>query len=165
MPEGYGRRRGASRDGRGGRGRMEGGDTAPTQQTHGGASTSLAVEVARMSTQADLPSTPQTQGTAIPSSLSSPSQQAFLDGLSSPGFQQMISGILQEGDGSYRPDTTPPLAEHVPGGSWEVPFMEPARLLAPLASPAPAEQSNEPAARGRDLKAPRRRGCGTGGHM
>ncbi|MED6195023.1 hypothetical protein PIB30_034161 [Stylosanthes scabra] len=28
----------------------------------------------------------------------------FLDGLSNPGFQQMISDILLDGDGGYRPD-------------------------------------------------------------
>ncbi|MED6193489.1 hypothetical protein PIB30_019962 [Stylosanthes scabra] len=75
----------------------------------------------------------------------------------------MISDILLEGNGGYRPDTqfdvsqvhldlnesvsgpshvfmalggTPPSAVHVPGGSWEVPFMEPARLPTPQASPA-----------------------------
>ncbi|MED6147028.1 hypothetical protein PIB30_040136 [Stylosanthes scabra] len=85
--------------------------------------------------------------------LASPSQP-MLYGLSSPGFQQMISKILLEGDGGYRPDTqfdgspihldlnepvsgpshmfmalggTPPSAAHVPSGSWVVPFMEPAR--------------------------------------
>ncbi|MED6109318.1 hypothetical protein PIB30_032312 [Stylosanthes scabra] len=63
-----------------------------------------AVEAAGTSTQADLPSTPQTQGTAIPSSMSSPSQQAFLDRLSSPEFQQMISDIMPQ-DSGYRPDT------------------------------------------------------------
>ncbi|MED6194210.1 hypothetical protein PIB30_026327 [Stylosanthes scabra] len=83
----------------------EGGDTAPTQQTQGGASTSQAVEDAGTSSQAYLPSTPQTQGTAIPSRMSSLLQQAFLDGLSSLGFQQMISDIMLEGSGGYRPDT------------------------------------------------------------
>ncbi|MED6169872.1 hypothetical protein PIB30_025286 [Stylosanthes scabra] len=83
----------------------------------------------------------------------------MLDGLSSPGFQQVISEMLLEGDGCYRPDTqfdgsqvhldlnepvsspshvfmalggTLPSAAHVPGGSWEVPFMEPSRLPTPL---------------------------------
>ncbi|MED6182055.1 hypothetical protein PIB30_025131 [Stylosanthes scabra] len=134
----------------------------------------------------------RTQGTTIPSSLSSPSQQSFLDGLSSPEFQQMISDILQEGDGGYRPDTqfdgsqvhldlnepvsgpshvfmalggTPPSTAHVPGGSWEVPSMEPARLPTPPVSPAPAEQPDEPSARGRARRTPRYRGYGTGGHM
>ncbi|MED6179972.1 hypothetical protein PIB30_005771 [Stylosanthes scabra] len=104
MPESYGRRRGAGKGGRGSRGRGERCDTASTQKTQGGANTSQAVEVAGTSTQADLPSTPQTQWTAIASSLISP-LQAFLDGLSSPGFQQMITDILLEGDGSYRSDT------------------------------------------------------------
>ncbi|MED6106359.1 hypothetical protein PIB30_004134 [Stylosanthes scabra] len=90
--------------------------------------------------------------------MSSPSQQAFLDGLSSPTFQNFISGVLHEGDGGYRPDTqfdgsqvhvdlneplsgpshlfmalggTPPSAAHVPGGSWDIPFTEPARLPTP----------------------------------
>ncbi|MED6193555.1 hypothetical protein PIB30_020699 [Stylosanthes scabra] len=124
--------------------------------------------------------------------MSSPSQQAFLDGLSSPGFQQMISDIMLEGGSGYKPDMqfdgslvhldlnepvsgplhlymalggTPPSAAHVPGGSWEVPFMESAHLPTPPASPAPAEQAYEPAARGRARRAPRRRGCGTKGHM
>ncbi|MED6131302.1 hypothetical protein PIB30_008636 [Stylosanthes scabra] len=118
MPETYARRRGAGRPrrgGRAGRGRGEGGNAAPTQQTQGGARTSQAVE-----------------------------EQAFLDGLSSPGFQHFISDMLQEGDSGYRPDTqfdgsqahldlnepvsgpsnvfmvlgrTPPSAAHVPGGS------------------------------------------------
>ncbi|MED6173109.1 hypothetical protein PIB30_056247 [Stylosanthes scabra] len=77
MPETYARRIRASRPRRGGRasrGRGEGGDAAPTQQTHGGASTSQAVEQAGTSSQAYLPSTPQTQGTTIPSSMNSPSQ-------------------------------------------------------------------------------------------
>ncbi|MED6195467.1 hypothetical protein PIB30_038071 [Stylosanthes scabra] len=124
--------------------------------------------------------------------MSSPLQQALLDGLSSPGFQQMISDIMLEGNSGYRPDTqfdgspvhldlnepvsgpsllfialgmTPPLAAHVPGGSWEVQFMEPARLPTPPASPAPAEQAYELAAQGRARRASRCRGCGTRGHM
>ncbi|MED6220681.1 hypothetical protein PIB30_047167 [Stylosanthes scabra] len=56
---------------------------------------------------------------------------------------------------------TPPSAAHVPGGSWEVPFMEPTRLPTPPTSPAPAEQPYVGLLR----KDPRRRGCGTGGHM
>ncbi|MED6157502.1 hypothetical protein PIB30_023700 [Stylosanthes scabra] len=60
---------------------------------------------------------------------------------------------------------TPPSAAHVPSGSWDVPFMEHACLPTPPASPALAEQPDEPAARGRARRAPRRRGCGTGGHM
>ncbi|MED6193949.1 hypothetical protein PIB30_023965 [Stylosanthes scabra] len=178
LPESYARRRGAGRPrrgGRAGRGRGEGGDTAPTQQTQGGASTSQAVEEAETSSHAYLPSTPQTQGTTIPSTISSPLQQEFLDGLSSPTFQHFISGVLHEGDGSYRPDTqfdgsqvhldlneplsgpshlfmalggTPPSAAHMPGGSWDIPFMEHARLPTPPASPAPAEQPDEPAASG-----------------
>ncbi|MED6128713.1 hypothetical protein PIB30_100680 [Stylosanthes scabra] len=75
------------------------------EDTQGGASTSQAVEEAGTSLQAYLPSTPQTQGTTIPSSMSSPSQQAFLDGLSSPGFQHFISDMFQEGDSGYRSDT------------------------------------------------------------
>ncbi|MED6208906.1 hypothetical protein PIB30_049543 [Stylosanthes scabra] len=125
-----------------------GGDAAPTQQTQGGASTSQAVEEAGTSSQAYLSPTPQTQGTTIPSTMSSPSQQAFLDGLSSPGFQQMISDIILEGvvvpgwtRSSMALRGTPPSAAHVPGESWEVPFMEPVRLLTPPASPAPAEQA------------------------
>ncbi|MED6183660.1 hypothetical protein PIB30_039779 [Stylosanthes scabra] len=124
--------------------------------------------------------------------MSSLLQQAFLDGLSSPRFRQMISDIMLEGGSCYRPDMqfdgspvhldrnehvsgpshlfmalsgSPPSAAHVPGGSWEVPFMEPADLSTPPASPAPAEQAYEPAARGWARKAPRRRGCGTGSHM
>ncbi|MED6147005.1 hypothetical protein PIB30_040041 [Stylosanthes scabra] len=73
-------------------------------RTQGGVSTSQAVKAAKTSTQADLPSTAQTQGTAIRSSLGFPSQ-GLLDGLSSPGFQQMISDILLDGDGGYKPDT------------------------------------------------------------
>ncbi|MED6157453.1 hypothetical protein PIB30_023184 [Stylosanthes scabra] len=95
---------------------------------------------------------------------------------------------MLEGSSGYRPDTrfdgsqvyldlnepmsgpshlfmalggTPPSAAHVPGGSWEIPFMEPAHLPTPPASPAPAEQPDDPAARGRACRAPRRRGCGT----
>ncbi|MED6109088.1 hypothetical protein PIB30_030422 [Stylosanthes scabra] len=106
-------------------------------------------------------------------------QQAFLEGLSSPGFQHFISDMLQEGDGGYRPDTqfdgsqvhldlnesmsgpshmfmtlggTPPSAAHVPGGSWNVPFMEPARLPTPPASLAPTKEPDEPAAQGRARK-------------
>ncbi|MED6170694.1 hypothetical protein PIB30_033460 [Stylosanthes scabra] len=151
-----------------------------------------AVEAAWKGLTRRLPSRLRTQGTAIPSSLSSPSQLAFLDGLSSLGFQQMISDILLEGDGGYRPDTqfdgsqvyldlnelvsgpshvfmalggTPPSATHVSGGSWEVLFMEPAGLPTPTASPAQAEHPDEPTARGQARRAPRRRGCGTGGHM
>ncbi|MED6154955.1 hypothetical protein PIB30_001096 [Stylosanthes scabra] len=124
--------------------------------------------------------------------MSSPSQQAFLDGLHSPGFEQLISDIMCEGSSSYGPDTqfdgslvhldlnepmsgpshlfmaldgTPPSASHVSGASYDVPFMEPARLPTPPVSPAPAEQPGEPTASGRARKAPRHRGCGTGGHM
>ncbi|MED6138184.1 hypothetical protein PIB30_071907 [Stylosanthes scabra] len=63
MPVSYGCRRGAGRPcrgGRAGRGCDEGGDTAPTQQTQGGASTSRAVEEAGTSSQAYLSPTPQT---------------------------------------------------------------------------------------------------------
>ncbi|MED6187939.1 hypothetical protein PIB30_081265, partial [Stylosanthes scabra] len=169
MPETYARLRGAGkprRGGRAGRGRGEGGGVTPTQQTQGGASTSQTVEKAGASSQAYLSSTPQTQGTTIPSSMSSLSQQAFRDGLSSLGFQHFISNVLHEGHSGYRPDMqfdgfhvhldlnepfsgpshlfmalggTPPSAAHVPGGSWDVPFMEPARLPTSPASPAPAE--------------------------
>ncbi|MED6173110.1 hypothetical protein PIB30_056248, partial [Stylosanthes scabra] len=52
---------------------------------------------------------------------------------------------------------TSPSAAHVPGGSCDVPFLEPARLPTPPASPAPAEQPDEPAARERAHRAPRRR--------
>ncbi|MED6209315.1 hypothetical protein PIB30_053487 [Stylosanthes scabra] len=118
----YACQRGVSRPRRGsraGRGCGEGGDVAPAQQTQGGAT--------------------------IPSTMSSPSQQAFLDGLSNPGFQQMISDIMLEGGNGYRPGTqfdgssvhldlnepvfgpshlfmalggTPPSASHLPGASW-----------------------------------------------
>ncbi|MED6146606.1 hypothetical protein PIB30_036091 [Stylosanthes scabra] len=124
--------------------------------------------------------------------MSSPSSQAFLDALHSPGFEQLMSNMMREGGSAYRSDTqfdgssvhldlnepmsgpshvfmalggTPPSASHAPGASWDVPFMEPARLLTPPVSPAPAEQPSEPAAPGLARRAPRRRGCGTGGHM
>ncbi|MED6137860.1 hypothetical protein PIB30_068955, partial [Stylosanthes scabra] len=117
--------------------------------------------------------------------MSSPSQQAFLDGLHSPGFEQLISDIMREGGSGYRPDTqfdgspvlldlnepisgsshlfmafggTPPSASHVPGASWDVPFMEHARLPTPPVSPGPAEQRGEPATPGWTRRAPRRRG-------
>ncbi|MED6120668.1 hypothetical protein PIB30_022950 [Stylosanthes scabra] len=183
MPVSYGCRRGAGKPrkgGRAGRGRGEGGDAAPTQQTQGSVTTSQAVEEAGTSSQAYLGPTPQTQGTTIPSTMSSPSQQTFLDGLHSPGFEQLINNIMHEGSSGYRPNTqfdgspvhldlnepmsgsshlfmaldgTPPSASHVPGASWDVQFMEPARLPTP------------PAAPGRARRAPRRRRCGTGGHM
>ncbi|MED6223103.1 hypothetical protein PIB30_070770 [Stylosanthes scabra] len=99
-------------------------DPAETAEP-GGASTSQAAEDVGTSSQAYLPSTPQTQGTAIPSTMSSPSQQAFLDGLSSSGFQQMISDIMLEGGSGYRPDAQfdgsqvhLDLNEHVSGPSW-----------------------------------------------
>ncbi|MED6134582.1 hypothetical protein PIB30_038297 [Stylosanthes scabra] len=60
---------------------------------------------------------------------------------------------------------TPPSATHGPGGSWEIPFMAPATVSTPLASPAPAEQPDEPAARGRVRRVPHCQGCGTGGNM
>ncbi|MED6204008.1 hypothetical protein PIB30_005013 [Stylosanthes scabra] len=121
------------------------------------------------------PPTQQTQGGA------STIQAAWLDGLSSPRFQPMIDEILLSGDSGYRPkfdgtqldgcqafmalDGTPPSAAHVQGGSWEVPFMAPAAVLTPPASPALAKQPDEPAARGRAYRVPRQRDCGTGGHM
>ncbi|MED6192477.1 hypothetical protein PIB30_010412 [Stylosanthes scabra] len=105
MPVSYGCRRGAGRPRRASRGRREGGDAAPTQQTQCGASTSQAIEEAGTSSQAYLSPTPQTQGTTILSTMSSPSQQAFLDGLHSPGFEQLISDIMREGDSGNRPDT------------------------------------------------------------
>ncbi|MED6170434.1 hypothetical protein PIB30_030858 [Stylosanthes scabra] len=85
----------------------------------------------------------------------------------------MIDEILMAGDDCYRPDFdgtqvdgsqvhldlnepvsgpsqafmalggTPPSA-HVPGASWEIPFMAPASVPTPPASPAPTEQSDEP---------------------
>ncbi|MED6134559.1 hypothetical protein PIB30_038019 [Stylosanthes scabra] len=109
-----------------------------------------------------------------------------------PGFEELISDIMREGGSGYRPDTqfngspvhldlnepmsglshlfmalggTPPSASHVPGASWDVPFMEPARLPTPPVSHALAKQPGEPAAPGRARRAPRHRGCGTGGHM
>ncbi|MED6131976.1 hypothetical protein PIB30_015126 [Stylosanthes scabra] len=142
--------------------------------------------------QTYLSPTPETQGTTIPSTMSSASQQAFLDELSSQGFQQMISDIMLEGGSGYRPDTqfdgspvhldlnepvsspshlfmtlggTPLPASHVPGASWDVSFIEPARLPTSPVSPAPAEHPDEPAAPGQAHRASRRRGCGTGGHM
>ncbi|MED6108069.1 hypothetical protein PIB30_020167 [Stylosanthes scabra] len=99
---------------------------------------------------------------------------------------------MLEGGSGYRPDTqfdgssvhldlnepvsgpshlfmalggTPPSASHVSGASWDVPFIKPARLPTPPVSPALAEQPDEPAAPGRGPRAPRRRRCGTGGHM
>ncbi|MED6155957.1 hypothetical protein PIB30_010304 [Stylosanthes scabra] len=125
MPKGYGRRREAGKASRGGKGRVEGGDMAPTQQTQGGASTSQGVE-------------------AVHLDLNEP--------VSGPSHVLMALG------------GTPPSTAHVPDGSWEVSFMEPARLPTPPASPAPTEQPDEPATRGRARRAPRRRGCGTGGH-
>ncbi|MED6196432.1 hypothetical protein PIB30_047515 [Stylosanthes scabra] len=184
MPESYARRRGAGRPRRGGRvgrGRGEGGDAAPTQQTQGGASTSQAVEEAGTSSQAYLPSTPSDPGDHDPIDYELPDAAGHF-----------ISGVLHVGDGGYRSDTqfdgsqvhldlneplsgpshlfmalggTPPSAAHVPGGSWDIPFMEFARLATPPASPALAEQPDEPAAPGQARRAPRRRGCGTGGHM
>ncbi|MED6147194.1 hypothetical protein PIB30_041848 [Stylosanthes scabra] len=133
-------------------------------------------------------------GTEIPSNLGSPSQP-WLDGLSGPGFQLMISEILipvdvgcwPENDGTQFDGSqvhidlnepvsgpshvfmalggTPLSAAHVPGGSWKVPFMAPATVLTPPASPAPAEQPDEPATCGWARRVPRRRGCSTGGHM
>ncbi|MED6146126.1 hypothetical protein PIB30_031718 [Stylosanthes scabra] len=169
----------------------------PTQRdrrmpTQGGASTSRAVEEAGTSLQAYISPIPQTQWTTIPSTMNSPSSQAFLDALHSPGFEQLMSDMMREGGSGYRPDMqfsgspvhmdlnepmsgpshlfmafggTPPSASHVPGASWDVPFMEPARLPTPPMSPALAEQPGEPAAPRRARRAPRRRGCGTGGHM
>ncbi|MED6193638.1 hypothetical protein PIB30_021469 [Stylosanthes scabra] len=87
--------------------------------------------------------------------MSSPSQQAFLDGLHSPEFQQLIDDIMLEGGSGYRPDTC------LMGRT----VLEHARLPTPPVSPAPAEHPDEPAARGQARGAPRRRGCGTGGHM
>ncbi|MED6119000.1 hypothetical protein PIB30_007890 [Stylosanthes scabra] len=86
-----------------------------------------------------------TQGTTIPLTMSSPSQQAFLDALHSPGFEQLMSDIMHEGGSAYKPDTqfdgspvhldlnepmfgpshlfmtlggTPPSASHMSGASW-----------------------------------------------
>ncbi|MED6109533.1 hypothetical protein PIB30_034658 [Stylosanthes scabra] len=77
--------------------------------------------------------------------MSSPSQQAFLDALHRPGFEQLMDDIMREGGSGYRSDTqfdgspfhldlnepvsdpshlfmalggTPPSASHVPGASW-----------------------------------------------
>ncbi|MED6200794.1 hypothetical protein PIB30_088718 [Stylosanthes scabra] len=161
MPVSYACRRGAGkprRGGRAGRGHGEGGDATPTQQTKGGARISQPVQEVGTSSLAYLSPTPQT--------MSSPSQQVFLDGLHSPGFQQLIDDNMLEGSSGYRLDTqfdgspvhldlnepmsgpshpfmslggTPPSASHVSGASWDVPFMEPARLPTPSVSPAPAE--------------------------
>ncbi|MED6120400.1 hypothetical protein PIB30_020592 [Stylosanthes scabra] len=133
-------------------------DSDEFAKTQGGASTSQPVQEVGTSSHAYLSPTPQTQGTTIPSTMSSPSQQAFLDGINSPTFQHYISGVLHQGHDGYRQDTqfdgsllhvdlnepfsgpsnlfmafggTPPSAAHVPGGSWDLPFMEPARLPSP----------------------------------
>ncbi|MED6170949.1 hypothetical protein PIB30_036114 [Stylosanthes scabra] len=114
--------------------------------------------------------------------MSSLSQQVFLDALHSPRLEQLMSDIMREGGSAYKPDThfdgspvhldlnepmfgpshlfmalggTPPSASHMPGASWDVPFMEPACLPTPPVSPTP----------GRARRAPRRRGYSTGGHM
>ncbi|MED6147421.1 hypothetical protein PIB30_043891 [Stylosanthes scabra] len=137
---------------------------APTQQSQGGASTSRAHH-AGSSSRADLLSTPQNQGIEIPSTSASPSQ-AWPHGLSSPGFQQLMQEILLPGDDEafIAHGGTPPSA-HVPGTSWEIPFMAPAHVSTPPVSPAPAKQPNKPATRGRARKVPHRRGCRTGGLM
>ncbi|MED6204157.1 hypothetical protein PIB30_006573 [Stylosanthes scabra] len=122
MPESYGRRRGAGRGERGGRagkGHGDGCDTAPTQQTQGGASTSQAFD-----------------GSHVHVDLNEP-----------------VFGLSHA---FMAPGGTPPSVAHVPGGSWEASFMEPARVLTPLASPAPAEQPDEPTTRGRARRASRR---------
>ncbi|MED6172633.1 hypothetical protein PIB30_051810 [Stylosanthes scabra] len=132
MGEGGGRRKGV----RDGRGRGEGGDGPPTQQSQGGQdgpSTSYEHD-AGMSTQAEVPSTPQTQQNVATPTIASLSQ-AFLDRAPSPGFQQMMKQIL-------------------------LPVVP-----TPLASPALAEHRDEPPARGRGRRIPRHRGCGTGGHI
>ncbi|MED6130715.1 hypothetical protein PIB30_003292, partial [Stylosanthes scabra] len=78
--------------------------------------------------------------------MNSPSQQAFLDGLDSPRFEQWISDIIREGGSGYSPDTQfngspvhldlnesmsgpshpfialggiPPSASRVSGASWD----------------------------------------------
>ncbi|MED6183240.1 hypothetical protein PIB30_036129 [Stylosanthes scabra] len=59
---------------------------------------------------------------------------------------------------------TPPSA-HMPSPSWEMPFIAPASMPTPPASPAPAEHPDQPLACGRGHRVPRRRGCGTEGHI
>ncbi|MED6162159.1 hypothetical protein PIB30_067727, partial [Stylosanthes scabra] len=105
----------------------------------------------------------------------------------------MIDEILMPGDDGYKPDFDgtqvdgsqvhldlnepvsgppqafialggTPLSAHVPSASWEIPFMASASVLTPPASPAPAEQPDEPTACGWARRVPRRRDCGTGGH-
>ncbi|MED6148598.1 hypothetical protein PIB30_054569 [Stylosanthes scabra] len=162
MPVSYACRRGAGRPRRGsiaGRGRGEGGDAVPTQQTQGGASTSWAVEEAGTSSQAYLSPTPQTQGTTILSTMSSPSQQAFLDALHSPGFEQLMSDIMREGGSAYRPDT------QFDGSPVHLDLKEPMSGLSHLfmaLGGTPPSASHVP---GRARRALRRQGCNTGGHM
>ncbi|MED6132972.1 hypothetical protein PIB30_023870 [Stylosanthes scabra] len=133
MPEGHGRPRG----GRGGRGRGEGGYTAPTQM------------IDEILMPGDDSYMPEFDGMQFDGS------QVHFD-LNEPVFGPSQAFMALGG--------TPP-SGHVPVGSWEVPFMAPAILPTPPASPAPAEQPNEPAVRGRARRVPRRRGCGTGDHM
>ncbi|MED6153618.1 hypothetical protein PIB30_103870, partial [Stylosanthes scabra] len=77
-----------------------------------------------------------------------------------PGFQQMMDEILMPGDDFMVLGGTPPSA-HVPGPSWEIPFMAPASVPTPPVSPAPAEHPDQPPACGRGRRVPRCRGCGT----
>ncbi|MED6205609.1 hypothetical protein PIB30_019167 [Stylosanthes scabra] len=108
------------------------------------------------------------------------------------GGDALMSDMMRKSGSAYRPDMqfdgspvhlelnepmsgllhlfmalggTPPSASHVPGASWDVRFMEPAHLPTPPVSPAPAEQPDEVATPGRARRAPRHRGCGTGGYM
>ncbi|MED6183590.1 hypothetical protein PIB30_039170 [Stylosanthes scabra] len=154
--------------GEGGRGHGEGGDGPPTEQSQGGPSISHAHDVGT-STQAEVPSTPQTRQIVATPTIGSPSQ-TFLDGLSSPRFLQMMDQILLSEPVSAPSQSfmelgsTPPSA-HMPDPSWEMSFMEPTAIPTPPTSPASAEHRDEPPARGRGRRIPRRRGCDTGRHI
>ncbi|MED6171579.1 hypothetical protein PIB30_041966 [Stylosanthes scabra] len=138
---------------RGGRGRREGKDAAPSQQTQSGAG-SIHAHEAGTSTQAEVPSTPQSQQGVDTPTFSSPSQ-AFLAGHSSLGFQAMMEQILLPGD-EYRPEFDGP-PQHI----CRVLRM----FLFPPASLAPGEHHDQSPARGRGRRIPRRRGCDTVGHI
>ncbi|MED6197561.1 hypothetical protein PIB30_057555 [Stylosanthes scabra] len=107
--------------------------------------------------EGDAAPTQQTQGGA------STSRAAFLDALHSPGFEQLISDMTRDDGSAYRPDM------QFDGSPVHLdlnePMSGPSHLFMALVSAAPTEQPGEPATPGRARRAPRRRGCGTGGHM
>ncbi|MED6135900.1 hypothetical protein PIB30_050993 [Stylosanthes scabra] len=169
----------------GGRRGGRGGGGGTSSQPHGGASSS---HQAGPSQQSEVPATPQHHFDSSIPVFGSPSVD-FMIGLNSPGFQQTLQQLMVD-DTSYRPgfdgrqvqvqmDLNEPASapSHLftaYAGTPASAYMQDAHFMNPY--PIPPQGPEDPPADdaagdegvapvGRGRRVPRRRGCGTGGHM